>query len=238
MKRVIVIPARYASTRLPGKPLLDIAGKPLIQWVWEAARASRLADEVLVATDDERIAKRCAAFGAEVVMTGECASGTDRVCRAVQGREADLVVNLQGDEPQVRGDMIDELFSAIGDGQTGMATLCSPIADAADHADRNVVKCAHRRRRLCPLLLKDAGAHLLEGKEPPHKHIGIYAFTRAFLETFVGLPKGRLEQAESLEQLRAMEAGYKIKVIITQYDGIGVDTEADRKAAAAGLAGR
>ncbi len=238
MKRVIVIPARYASTRLPGKPLLDIAGKPLIQWVWEAARSSRLADEVLIATDDERIAKRCAAFGAEVVMTGECASGTDRVCRAVQGREADLVVNLQGDEPQVRGDMIDELFSAIGDGQTGMATLCSPIADAADHADRNVVKCAIDKQGFALYFSRTPAPHLLAGEEPPQKHIGIYAFTRAFLETFVGLPKGRLEQAESLEQLRAMEAGYKIKVIVTQYGGIGVDTEEDRKAAAAKLTGR
>jgi 3-deoxy-manno-octulosonate cytidylyltransferase (CMP-KDO synthetase) len=238
VKRVIVIPARYASTRLPGKPLLDVAGKPLIQWVWEAARASKLADRVLVATDDERIAERCAAFGAEVAMTGECASGTDRVCKALEGREADFVINLQGDEPEIRGDMIDALFSALEGGGTDMATLCSVIDDQAEYASPNVVKCVLDERGFALYFSRSPVPYRQQGKAATlYKHIGVYGFTRAFLETFVRLPKGRLEEAESLEQLRALEAGYRIRVIVTQYDGTGVDTEDDLNAAARRLGG-
>jgi 3-deoxy-manno-octulosonate cytidylyltransferase (CMP-KDO synthetase) len=239
VKRVIVIPARYASTRLPGKPLLDIAGKPLIQWVWEAACASRLRDEVLIATDDERIAKRCAGFGAEVVMTGQCASGTDRVCLAIEGRAADLVINLQGDEPEIGGDMIDALFTALEDGRTDMATLCSVIDDPDEYASRSVVKCVLDEKGFALYFSRSPIPYLQQGKTATlYKHIGIYGFTRPFLETFVRLPKGQLEEAEFLEQLRALEAGYRIRVIVTQYDGTGVDTQADLDAAARRLGRR
>jgi 3-deoxy-manno-octulosonate cytidylyltransferase (CMP-KDO synthetase) len=239
VKRVIVIPARYASTRLPGKPLLDVAGKPLIEWVWEAARASKLADGVLIATDDERIAKRCVAFGAEVAMTGECASGTDRVCKAVGGREADFVINLQGDEPEIRGDMIDALFSALEDGGTDMATLCSVIDDPEEYASPDVVKCVLDEKGFALYFSRSPVPYGQQGKTATlYKHIGIYGFTRPFLETFVRLPKGRLEEAESLEQLRALEAGYRIRVIVTEYDGTGVDTQADLDTAAARLGRR
>ena len=113
MKSIVVIPARYGAVRLPGKPLLDVAGKPLIRWVWEGARRSTMADEVLIATDDERIREGCESFGASVVMTSpDCKSGTDRVHEALKGRSADIVVNLQGDEPQIRPDMIDTLIRA------------------------------------------------------------------------------------------------------------------------------
>ncbi len=229
MKTVIVIPARYGSTRLPGKPLIDIAGKPLIRWVYERACESQLGSEVIVATDDERIRECCAAFGAEAVMTGaDCRSGTDRVHAALVGRDADVVVNLQGDEPQIRGDMIDALIRVMEREKPEMATLCATIGEPHDYTDPHTVKCVidqngyalYFSRAPLPYLQKDVSA-------PLYKHIGIYAFSRTFLETFVGLPKGRLEEAESLEQLRALEAGYRIRTVIVEYEGVGIDTEAD-----------
>ena len=230
MKRVIVIPARYASVRLPGKALLPIAGKPLIRWVYERARASTLADDVLIATDDERIRQACEAFNASVVMTSpDCASGTDRVRQALIGREADIVINLQGDEPQVEPAIIDGLIRVMEEEEgLPMATLCAKIADREEYENPNVVKVVrdvhgsalYFSRAPLPYLRKSSDA-------PVYKHIGIYAFSRAFLETFVGLPKGKLEEAESLEQLRALEAGYRIKTLLVEYEGIGIDTPED-----------
>ncbi len=229
MKSVIVIPARYGSTRLPGKPLLDIAGKPLIQWVYERACGSKLASDVLIATDDERIRQRCEAFGAAVAMTSpECRSGTDRVFEAVKNSDADIVVNVQGDEPQIRPDMVDTLIRAIGQEKLDMATLCSIIDDAHDYRSPHVVKIVRDIHDFA-LYFSRAPLPFMERTTaiPLYKHIGIYAFSRQFLETFVALPKGRLEAAESLEQLRALEAGYRIKAILVDYDGIGIDTETD-----------
>ncbi len=229
MKSIIAIPARYGSTRLPGKPLMDIAGKPLIQWVYEGAGGSALAREVVVATDDERIRDRCRAFGAKVVMTSpECRSGTDRVYEAVKDGDADIVVNLQGDEPQIRPDMIDGLIRAIEQEKLDMATLCAYISDRHDYTSPHVAKVVLDRNGFA-LYFSRAPLPFLQKNVPIplYRHIGIYAFSRPFLETFVSLPKGRLEEAESLEQLRALEAGYRIKTLLVDYDGIGVDTEAD-----------
>jgi 3-deoxy-manno-octulosonate cytidylyltransferase (CMP-KDO synthetase) len=229
MKSVICIPARYGSTRLPGKPLLDIAGKPLIQWVYDAARRSTLAEEVLIATDDERIQKRCEQFGAEVVMTSpDCRSGTDRVHEAVKGRDAAIVVNVQGDEPQIRPDMIDTLIHSVQQEKLDIATLCSFITDRHDYVSPHVVKVVMDRHNFA-LYFSRAPLPFLQKTLPIplYKHVGIYAFSRAFLETFVTLPKGRLEEAESLEQLRALESGYRIKTMLVEYEGIGIDTEAD-----------
>jgi 3-deoxy-manno-octulosonate cytidylyltransferase (CMP-KDO synthetase) len=229
VKSVVVIPARYGSTRLPGKALADIAGKPLIQWVYERAREAKLADDILIATDDERIADACQAFGAPAVMTSrECKSGTDRVYEAVRGVEADIVVNLQGDEPQIRGDMIDTLIEAVDREGLEMATLCAYITEPHDYKSPHVAKVVLDRngfalyfsRAPLPFFQKSLSI-------PTYRHIGIYAFSREFLEIFVRLPVGPLEQAESLEQLRALEAGYRIKVLLSDYEGIGVDTEAD-----------
>lgn len=238
MKSIIVIPARYGSTRLPGKPLAEIAGKSLIERVYRCAQESKRADEVIITTDDERIREKAASFGAVVVMTpSDCPSGTDRVCQAVSGREADIVVNLQGDEPQVRGDMIDALISAMEEEKVGMATLCSFISDPHDYESPHTVKVVidkngyalYFSRAPIPFMQRTVDC-------PIYKHVGIYAFSRDFLEIFVSLPKGSLEACESLEQLRALEAGHRIKVLRVDYDGIGIDTEEDVKRASEMLA--
>jgi 3-deoxy-manno-octulosonate cytidylyltransferase (CMP-KDO synthetase) len=238
MKRVIVIPARYASSRLPGKPLALIAGKPLIRWVYESASGSMLKDEILIATDDTRIQEAARSFGANVVMTSaDCVSGTDRVFEAVRGLNADNIVNVQGDEPLIRGDMIDGLFSVLENEPIDMATLCSPLSDRSELTDPHTVK----------VVLDSQGFALYFSRSPipflqkstdvtPYKHIGIYGFSRAFLETFVSLPKGKLEETESLEQLRALEAGHKIRVLVTDYHGVSIDTIDDLERARSILA--
>jgi len=291
VKRVVVIPARYASTRLPGKPLAVIAGKPLIQWVYEGASTSTLKDEVLIATDDPRIEDTALCFGASVVVTSrDCASGTDRVYEAVKGSDADIIVNVQGDEPLIRGDMIDRLFTVFEKEPLDMATLCSPLRDKSELESSHTVKVVIDQKGFAlyfsrfpiPFFQRPAGLPNYTdldssgdrgGSEKPHpragtraysevrrgarrstpasgypegihlkpnwyyKHIGVYGFSRAFLERFVNLPKGKLEETESLEQLRALEAGYKIKVLIVDYDGISVDTPEDLERARLMLTG-
>jgi 3-deoxy-manno-octulosonate cytidylyltransferase (CMP-KDO synthetase) len=229
MKKVIVIPARYASTRLPAKPLIEIDGKPIIQWVYEKASGSRLKDRIIIATDDERILKTALAFGAEAVMTSAaCKSGTDRVYEAMEGQEGDIVINLQGDEPFIRADMVDTLFSAIERDNLNMATLCCPLKDDSELSDPNTVKVVIDKESFA-LYFSRAPIPFVRGQRraPLYKHIGIYGFDRSFLEQFVFLEKSCLEDTESLEQLRVLENGYKIKVLTTQYNGFGIDTEAD-----------
>jgi 3-deoxy-manno-octulosonate cytidylyltransferase (CMP-KDO synthetase) len=229
MKKVIVIPARYASTRLSAKPLIEINGKPIIQWVYEKASGSKLKDRIIIATDDERILKVALAFGAEAVMTSPaCKSGTDRVYEAMEGQEGDIVINLQGDEPFIRADMVDTLFSAIERDNLNMATLCCPLKDDSELNDPNTVKVVIDKESFA-LYFSRAPIPFVRGQRraPLYKHIGIYGFGRSFLEQFVFLEKSRLEDTESLEQLRVLENGYKIKVLTTQYGGFGIDTEAD-----------
>jgi 3-deoxy-manno-octulosonate cytidylyltransferase (CMP-KDO synthetase) len=234
VKRIIVIPARYASTRLPGKPIIDIGGKPLLQWVYEGACRSKLADRVLIATDEDRVKKTALDFGAEAIMTDpDLPSGTDRVFAAIQGQEADLIINLQGDEPFVEASIVDQLFSAMELGHTDMATLCCPLTDDREYQDPNTVKVVldqsgfalYFSRSPIPYV-KSPDAKLLT-PNVAYKHIGIYAFTRPFLQKFVTMPKSRLEETESLEQLRVLENGYRIKVIVTDYRGFGIDTPDD-----------
>jgi 3-deoxy-manno-octulosonate cytidylyltransferase (CMP-KDO synthetase) len=237
MKKVIVIPARYASTRLPAKPLIEINGKPIIQWVYEKASGSRLKDRIIIATDDERILKVALAFGAEAVMTSPaCKSGTDRVYEAMEGQEGDIVINLQGDEPFIRADMVDTLFSAIERDKLNMATLCCPLKDDGELTDPNTVKVVIDKDSFA-LYFSRSPIPFIRGQKraPLYKHIGIYGFGRSFLEQFVFLEKSRLEETESLEQLRVLENGYKIKVLTTQYSGFGIDTEDDLERAQAAL---
>jgi 3-deoxy-manno-octulosonate cytidylyltransferase (CMP-KDO synthetase) len=230
MKKVIVIPARYASTRLPGKPLREILGKSLIRRVYESALTSRMKDAVMIATDDVRIVEEAASFGARAIMTSAgCRSGTDRVYEAVRDLGAGIVVNVQGDEPEIRGDMIDAIFQSMETEEVEMATLCTPIAGEEEYGDPNCVKVVRDKAGFAlyfsrsPIpFLRNRGA-----ASPVFKHIGIYGFTMFSLQRFVSMEKSRLEETESLEQLRVLENGHRIKVLTTEYDGFGIDTEED-----------
>jgi len=226
-----VIPARWASTRFPGKPLAELAGRPMIAHVIDRAAAARTIDEVVVATDDERIAKAAAAAGARAVMTGECASGTDRIAEAVAGREGwSLVINVQGDEPLLASANIDALVEGMRSAtDVPIGTLCRPLP-AARAEDPNAVKVVRRldsralyfSRSPIPYPRDAAAAARLW-----RLHLGIYAFRPAGLERFVALGPSALERAEGLEQLRALENGLEILVLDAPYDSWGVDTPED-----------
>ncbi len=211
---VAVIPARYASSRFPGKPLALLGGKPMIEHVWEQTRACPGIDEVLVATDDERIRQAVEAFGGCAVMTSPaCASGTDRVAEALEGRRADIVVNVQGDQVLLDGQALCGMLRELQAG-CPMATIAVP-AEREEASDSNCVKvvCAldgtalYFSRAPIPFARQAGQAPLL-------KHIGIYGFSRQALERFMRLPPSPLERAESLEQLRALENGIPLKVIV------------------------
>lgn len=238
----VVIPARYASTRLPGKPLQDIAGKPMIQHVWEQARRSS-ATRVVVATDDERIVEACRAFGAEVLLTrADHDSGTDRLAEVASqlGLASDaIVVNVQGDEPLIPPRIIDQVATNLAaNPQAGIATLAEPITEVQALFNPNVVKVVSDETGLAltfsraPLpWARDAFAasreQLPEGV-PYRRHIGIYAYRAGFLRAFAAMPPGVLERIESLEQLRVLEAGHRIAVALTPEPfPAGVDTAED-----------
>jgi 3-deoxy-manno-octulosonate cytidylyltransferase (CMP-KDO synthetase) len=225
-----VLPSRWGSTRFPGKPLHLIAGKPLIQHVWERCQKCSKLDEILVATDDERIMRAVAAFGGKAVMTSpDHLTGTDRIAEALRAvPQATHIVNIQGDEPLIDPALIDELAETMANDPTlDMATAANPL-DPADPAvnDPNVVKVvtALDGRALyfsrSPLpYFRNAVAGL-----PVLRHKGIYAYSRSFIERFVTWPPSPLEKAESLEQLRALENGASIKVLRTSDTSPGVDT--------------
>ena len=218
----VVIPARFDSSRLPGKALLPLAGKPMLQWVHERARASR-AGEVILATDDERISTAARGFGAEVAMTARThISGTDRiaeVARANGWADDDIVVNVQGDEPLIPPAIINQVAELLAaNPRADIATLASKIDNAADLADPNVVKvaCDATGRALyfsrAPIPFnRDAPATLTPASL---RHVGIYAYRVAALRRLAGLPASRLEQIEKLEQLRALENGMEIRVAL------------------------
>ena len=240
MRRVaVIIPARYGAQRFPGKPLADLAGRPLIAHVVIRARRARGVEVVAVATDDERIARAAREAGAEAILTGPAATGTDRVAEAARRLtpRPDYVVNLQGDEPLIEPEAIETLVDAISAGGVEMATLARPLEP--DELGRpQVVKVVTDLR----------GDALYFSRAPiPHRraggasalaraHVGIYAFTAPFLERFTALAPGRLEAEESLEQLRVLEHGFKIRVAETAYRGFGIDTPEDLERARALLA--
>ncbi|MDX1679840.1 MAG: 3-deoxy-manno-octulosonate cytidylyltransferase [Akkermansiaceae bacterium] len=225
-----ILPSRWGSTRFPGKPLHKIAGKPLIQHVWERCQDCERLDEVLVATDDERIQQTVESFGGKVVMTSaDHASGTDRLAEAVKAVPAAThIVNIQGDEPLIDPALIDELASVIvGQADLDMATAANPIQSTDPVvSDPNVVKvvCALDGRAL---YFSRSPLPFFRNEVPELsvlRHKGIYAYTRSFLERFVTWEPSPLERAESLEQLRALEHGASIHVLSTNDASPGVDT--------------
>ena len=231
MKILCVIPARYASTRLPGKPLADIAGKPMIRHVYERACQAQRPDMVLVATDNEKVYAAVTAFGGQALMTSaDHPTGTDRLAEVARAyQDYDIIINVQGDEPLIAPEVIDRL-AAVFDEEPGltMATLATVMAEE-EYNQPGAVKVVtdlqgyalyfSRSRIPFPRVKVD--------EMPVYKHIGIYAYRRDFLLTYAALAPTPLERTESLEQLRALEHGYRIKVLITDFQSIGVDTPED-----------
>lgn len=231
MKTVAIIPARYGSTRLPGKPLLAATGKPLIQHVVEAVRPARRIEGVYVATDDERIRQAVEAFGGRAILTrADHASGTDRLAEAAETiglAGEDIVVNVQGDEPEIDPGHLDRMVGLLMDSGAAMATLAAPL-DEAQAARADNVKV---------VLAADASAMYFSRAKIPHDrdgagaryllHLGTYAYRKEFLTAFAALPPTPAEQAEKLEQLRALENGYRIAVAVIDSAAPGIDTAED-----------
>jgi 3-deoxy-D-manno-octulosonate cytidylyltransferase len=236
MNTVLVIPARYASSRLPGKPLRELAGKPLIQHVHERAMAAGFAT-VLVATDDERIQRVCSAFGAQVAMTASThETGSDRLAEVVQQQgwaDDTIVVNLQGDEPLTPVVNLHQLARNLAQyPQASIATLATPILTEADFLNPHIVKVVRDAQGMAlyfsrsPIPFQRDEGILLQ--DYALRHIGMYAYRAGFLRAFAGIPPAQTEQLEKLEQLRALASGYRIHVdIAAEIPGAGVDTEED-----------
>lgn len=234
MKVTVVIPARYASTRFEGKPLAMLLGKPMIQHVFERSLEAKSVDRVIVATDDDRIFDAVNSFGGEAVMTSAShACGTDRLAEVAAELDSDLIVNVQGDEPLIYPEMIESAVDALIDAPlASMSTLKYKITDLVDINSPSVVKVVvdkddfalYFSRCAVPFNRDDA-----KGLERPayYKHVGLYVYRRDFLMKFAGMESTPLENAEKLEQLRALENGFRIKVVTTEYDTIGVDEPKD-----------
>lgn len=229
LRTVALIPARYDSTRFPGKPLVDLAGRPMIEHVYRRAAAARTVDAVAVATDDQRIAAAVAAFGGHAVMTAAShESGSDRIAEAARRLSSDIIVNVQGDEPLISPDAIDAAVGPLlADPAVVMTTLAAPMADAADATDPNVVKVVCDQHGDALYFSRATIPFARQAGAAPLRHIGLYAYRRAFLLDFAGWPRTPLERTESLEQLRALEHGFRIRTVITPYESIGVDTPGD-----------
>lgn len=241
MKTVGIIPARWASSRLPGKLLLAKTGKPLLQYTWEAACRAKRLSEVIIATDSVVIFDAVTKFGGRAEMTGEHASGTDRIAEVARRccPNADLLVNVQGDEPELDPRQIDKLVDTMRQHpETEMATLAAPIRSREVLEDRSCTKvvCAKDGRalyfsRAAIPVCRDASDEDIEtllAQDPPWKlHLGIYAYRREFLLKLTKLPVSPLERLEKLEQLRALEAGATIQVAVVEHYAVGIDTPTD-----------
>jgi 3-deoxy-manno-octulosonate cytidylyltransferase (CMP-KDO synthetase) len=232
MKVIGIIPARYGSTRFPGKPLALIAGKPLLQWVIEASKKSKLITKLIVATDDKRILELAQKCDVQALMTdSELPSGTDRIWAACKNEQFDIAINIQGDEPLITGEVLDSLVqSMIKNDKVEMATLGHPFKSQAEMENPNVVK----------IVLNQQGEALYFSRLPiPYsrekefsqgvnlQHIGLYGYRKAFLQKFCETPTTSLERYEGLEQLRALYLGAKIQVTSVEYETRGVDTPED-----------
>ena len=233
MSIIAVIPSRYASTRLPGKPLVDICGKTMVQRVYEQVSKAGLFDEVLVATDDQRIFDAVAAFGGKAVMTSvDCPSGTDRLIEVASAHPADIYVNVQGDEPLIEPEVVAKLAqSMLDDPGLQMGTLCYPIS-IEQAQNPNLVKVVRAHNGIALYFSRSPIPYQREGGIEPEYfgHLGMYAYRRQFLMGFGKLPYSRLENTEKLEQLRVLEAGIAIRCLTVQANAPGVDTPEDLEA--------
>jgi 3-deoxy-manno-octulosonate cytidylyltransferase (CMP-KDO synthetase) len=229
---VAVIPARFASTRFPGKPLADIDGQPMIEHVYRRASAASTVSRVIVATDDLRIATRVAEFGGHVRLTKPThLTGTDRLAEVVETLDCEIIVNVQGDEPLIDPRAIDQAVAPlIADPSVPMATLYKRITNGVELNDPNVVKVVVDRGGFALYFSRAPIPHIHNprgGWPPLYRHIGLYAYRRSTLLVLANLEPTPLERAESLEQLRALEHGIRIKAVETQYDSLSVDTPKD-----------
>ena len=237
MRVIGIIPARYNSTRFEGKVLVEIDGKPIVQHVYERAKKAKILDDLIVATDDERVVKAVEAFGGKVAFTSpDQPSGSDRIAEVVNEIDVKIVVNIQGDEPLIEPAMINDVAECmLKDESLVMATIIRRLEDPSDLIDPNIVKVVCDKEGYALYFSRSAIPFIREKGEdasdfnsvPIYKHIGLYAYTKDFLFTFTNFPKTSLEKAEQLEQLRVLENGYRIKTVQTQFDTIGIDTPAD-----------
>jgi 3-deoxy-manno-octulosonate cytidylyltransferase (CMP-KDO synthetase) len=226
---VAIIPARFQSSRLPGKPLADVGGRSMIEHVYRRAAAAPSVEAVVVATDDARIAAAVESFGGIVRLTRSShPSGTDRLAEVAEQLSCDIVVNVQGDEPLIEPEMIDEVVQPLrSDAALEMATLRRAITDHADYANPNVVKVVVDRAGDALYFSRAPIPHARGGALTAYAHVGIYAYRRAFLLAYARLRPTPLELTESLEQLRALEHGFRIRTVETRHESIGVDTPED-----------
>ena len=235
MKVVGIIPARLGSTRLPNKVLLKIAGKSMIQHVWEQTKKIRGLDSVLIACDDQKILDEAAKFGGNAVMTrADHPNGTSRIAEVMEKNDAEIVVNIQGDQPLLDCAAIETLADFLKNNPAvPMATLAIKSKDAVEYRNPNVVKVVQDASGKALYFSRSPLPFLRDSSAAPEfwKHIGVYGYRKDFLKKFVAWPASRLEESEKLEQLRVLESGYPIQVIETKQDFISVDTAEDLKAA-------
>ena len=233
MKAIGIIPARWASTRFPGKILAPIAGKPMLERVWERVKAARALSEVIIACDEAHVLERALAFGAKAVLTRpDHPSGSDRVAEAAAMTDADIIVNIQSDEPLIQPGLVDALVGSLteADASCVMATPIRRITGIEEFLNPNVVKVV-KDKNSCAMYFSRAPIPFNRDGVPDtenyFKHLGIYAYRRAFLFEFCRWPKSFLEQQECLEQLRVLEQGFRIKTVETDMEAIGVDVPED-----------
>ncbi len=243
MNATVIIPARYSSKRFSGKPLVKIAGKSMVQRVYENAEKAKKTNRVFVATDDERIAEAVLKFGGKYIMTSEKhTSGTDRVGEAadiIGLKDNDIIINVQGDQPMFDYRCLDQLVEPFEEGFDSMTTLIYKIVDPNELTNPKDVKTVFDNQGFAIYFSRLPIPYDRDGSEcDRYKHLGFYAYTKKFLDKFRSLPEGNLEKTEKLEQARALENGMKIKTIITEYDSFEVDTPEDIKKAEKIIAGK
>jgi len=232
MKVLGIIPARYASTRFEGKALADILGKPMIQHVYERASGAKTLEELMVATEDQRIFEAVERFGGRVVMTAQHPTGTDRLAEVAERCDAEVIVNVQGDEPLIEPAMIDEAVEPIlEDSSIDLGTLVHRIRFVEEYNNPNVVKVVVDRSGFAMYFSRSPIPYMKSGvwrsDVPIYKHVGLYVYRRDVLLKFAQMPATPLEIGEGLEQLRFLENGYRMKVVETHYESVGVDTPED-----------